>query len=467
MAFNKKIIVPIITFLAMFCFPEFIYPPDVFTVLQQRVLAIFVLATLLWVLDVVPAFATSLLIIALLVLTGSNSAPFPLREALGDNMLSYTAIFNSLASPVIVLFLGGFFIALACAKYRVDVNLANILLKPFGNKPTTVMLGVMVITAVFSMFMSNTATSVMMLTIMAPLIAKMDAEDLGCRAMILAIPIAANLGGMGTPIGTPPNAIAFRYFVGEYALSFGGWMLFAVPITVVMVGFSWWLLTKMYPSKGETLDIQIESRFERGLEPTIVYATVVLTILLWMFSGVHGINAYAVAIIPVAVFSLCGIVNKQDLKNISWDVLWLLAGGIAIGSALASSGLAELLVSMVPFDQFDGVVIILGISILCMVMATFMSHTATANLLMPIAISMSTSVASIEDMGGLLVIGTAVALASSLGMGLPISTPPNALAHATGLVETKDFIRTAKVLSPVGVILIFGVLLLIHQFGLL
>lgn len=461
----KKIIPITLIFLGLFCFGELIFPEGMFTVLQQRVMAIFILATLLWVSDAVPAFATSLLIIALLVLTASNSAPFPLRAALGDDMLNYTTIFNSLASPVIVLFLGGFFIALACAKYKVDINLARVLLKPFGQKYEIVMLGVMIITAVFSMFMSNTATSVMMLTIMTPLVARMDSEDPGCRAMVLSIPIAANLGGMGTPIGTPPNAIAFRYFVGEYALSFGGWMLLAVPITVIMIVFSWWLLQKMYPSRGGDLDVQIDGRFEKGLKPYIVYAVMTLTILLWVFSSVHGINAYAVAMIPVAVFSLCGIVDKHDLKLISWDVLWLLAGGIAIGMALASSGLASLIVSMVPFDQFGAITVILGISVLSMVMATFMSHTATANLLMPIAVSMSTSVASIQDMGGLVVIGTAVALASSLGMGLPISTPPNALAHATGLVATKDFIRTARVLSPLGVLLIFFVLILTTFMG--
>ncbi len=382
----KKIIPITLIFLGLFCFGELIFPEGMFTVLQQRVMAIFILATLLWVSDAVPAFATSLLIIALLVLTASNSAPFPLRAALGDDMLNYTTIFNSLASPVIVLFLGGFFIALACAKYKVDINLARVLLKPFGQKYEIVMLGVMIITAVFSMFMSNTATSVMMLTIMTPLVARMDSEDPGCRAMVLSIPIAANLGGMGTPIGTPPNAIAFRYFVGEYALSFGGWMLLAVPITVIMIVFSWWLLQKMYPSRGGDLDVQIDGRFEKGLKPYIVYAVMTLTILLWVFSSVHGINAYAVAMIPVAVFSLCGIVDKHDLKLISWDVLWLLAGGIAIGMALASSGLASLIVSMVPFDQFGAITVILGISVLSMVMATFMSHTATANLLMPIAV---------------------------------------------------------------------------------
>ncbi|MGI9276854.1 MAG: SLC13 family permease [Endozoicomonas sp.] len=459
-------LIPIsLVFLVLFCLPEMVFPEGVFSVLQQRVLAVFLLATMLWISDAVPAFATSLLIIMLLILTASNSAPFPLRESLGENMLSYTTIFSSFASPVIILFLGGFFIALACAKYRLDINLARVLLKPFGSRYEIVMLGVMIITAVFSMFMSNTATSVMMLTIMTPLLAKMDGSDPGCRAMVLCIPIAANLGGMGTPIGTPPNAIAFRYFVGEHSLTFGGWMLFAVPVTIILIGFSWWLLQRMYPSKSSTINIQINSEFEKGLKPYIVYGTVILTVLLWMFSSFHGINAYAVSIIPVAVFSLTSIVEKKDLKNISWDVLWLLAGGIAIGGALDASGLARLIVGLVPFEAFGAATIIFGISMLCMIMATFMSHTATANLLMPIAVSMSVSIASIADLGGLVVMGTTVALASSLGMGLPISTPPNALAHATGLVDTKDFIRTARIISPLGVLLIYGVLIALAMVG--
>ncbi|WP_257263853.1 hypothetical protein [Endozoicomonas sp. ONNA2] len=103
----KKIVPIAIIFFGLFCLPEMVFPEGIFSTLQQRVLAIFILATLLWVSDVVPAFATSLLIIMLLILTASNSAPFPLREGLGENMLNYVTIYNSLASPVIVLFLGG------------------------------------------------------------------------------------------------------------------------------------------------------------------------------------------------------------------------------------------------------------------------------------------------------------------------------------------------------------------------
>ena len=454
----KKLIPCCLATAGAFVVPELLFPEGFLNPVQQRILSIFLLATYLWITESVPAFSTSLLIITLLVLTVSDSAPHFLKDGLGDSALSYVEVFSSFASPVIILFLGGFYIALASAKYSLDLNLARVLLKPFGRRYEIVMLGLMVITAVFSMFMSNTTTSVMMLTIMTPLLSEMDPEDPGGRAMVLAIPVAANLGGMGTPIGTPPNAIAFRYFVGENSISFGDWMLFAVPITVVLIAFSWWLLLRLYPTRRSMVELKIESTFAHGCKPYIVYGTVLLTVLLWISSSLHGVNAYAVAIIPVAVFSLTGVIGQKDLKEISWDVLWLLAGGIAIGAAMSSSGLAEIIVNCLPFEQLPVLMIFFVIGFVCMLMATFLSNTATANLLMPIAVSMSVSITGITDWGGLVIIAAIAALSSSLGMGLPISTPPNALAHATGLVETKDFIRTARIISPLGVLLICSVL---------
>lgn len=463
----KKIIHYMCLLLAVWLLPGLIMPDGALTVVQERVLSIFLLATYLWVHDRIPAFSTSLLIIALLVFTVSDSAPYHLRVTLGSDALSYEEIFNSFASPVIILFLGGFFIALASAKYKLDLNLARVFFKPFGSRYEVVMLGVMIITASFSMFMSNTTTTLIMLTIMTPLLAKMDHSAPACRAMVLAIPIAANLGGMGTPIGTPPNAIAFRYLVGEHSLTFGEWMLFAVPLVIVLIAISWGVLMKLYPSDGVEVNIQIDSHFEHGLKPYIVYATTLCTVMLWMFSSFHGMSAYAVAILPVAVFTITGIIDKDDLKNISWDVLWLMAGGIAIGAALSSSGLAKVLVNMMSFDKLPIILIFLAISTLCMVMATFLSNTATANLLMPIAVSIAVSIEGIESVGGLVAIVSLTALSCSLGMGLPISTPPNALCHSSGLVETKDFIKTAKIISPVGVLLICILMVALGKLGLL
>ncbi|PVZ72171.1 SLC13 family permease [Pelagibaculum spongiae] len=443
-------------------------PLDGLTPVQQHILGLFLLATLLWVTEPVPAYATSLLIITLMIATTSSSAPFFIRNSIeASHLIPYKSVFASFSSPVIILFLGGFFIALSATKYKLDINLARVLLKPFGTKFHIVMLGLMLITAVFSMFMSNTATTLMMLTIVTPLLLHMDKADPGVKAMVLSIPFAANIGGMGTPIGTPPNAIAFRYLTGEHAVSFGHWMMFAIPLAMVMLAVAWLTLRKLYSTKIEHIQVSIDEQFDKSPKAILVYATISTTVIMWITSGFHGVNAYSVALIPVCVFSLTGIIDKNDIKNINWDVLWLVAGGIAMGMALEQTGLAALLVKAIPFDTLSGSMVVLLMAIVSMTMATFMSNTATANLLMPIAVSMAVAIESLGDIGGLKMIAICVGLSASMGMSLPVSTPPNALAHATGLLECKDFLRIGPIVSIIGVILIFGLLSLLISLGVI
>ncbi len=445
--------------------PESI-PIEGITVTGQRVLAIFVLATMLWISEVVPAYATSLMILGLLTVTASDSSPFFLREALSpESTLSYKAILSSLAAPVVVLFLGGFFIAIAATKYKLDINLARVLLKPIGSDYRMVMLGLMGITAIFSMFMSNTATTAMMLTLLTPILHSLDHNDRGVKGMILAVPIAANIGGIGTPIGTPPNAIAFRYLTGEYAVSFSDWMLFAIPMALVLIIIAWFLLGKLYPGNIKEVAVKIDSRFETTTKAFLVYATIAATVLLWMTSNIHGVNSYTVALLPVIVFTLTGIIDTRDIKQINWDVLWLIAGGIALGYALEKSGLAGAIVNSIPFAALSPLIVLMLMSVVAMVMATFMSNTATANLLMPIAVSIATSLSGFDAYGGLSLMVICVALSASMGMSLPISTPPNALAHATGLLGSSDFIRTGRYISPIGVTMIFIVVVGLGRSG--
>ncbi|MCG6507794.1 anion permease, partial [Vibrio parahaemolyticus] len=158
----------------------------------------------------------------------------------------------------------------------------------------------------------------------------------------------------------------------------------------------------------------------------VVYVTFALTIILWLMGSLHGMNSYTVALIPVAVFSVTGIINKEDLKKISWDVLWLVSGGIALGLALDKTGLARGGGGGIPFDQFSPYVVLFGAAFLCLMMANFMSHTATANLLMPIMAALGASMASLVPLGGEVTLILVVTFAASLGMSLPISTPPNA-----------------------------------------
>ncbi|HIF9214301.1 TPA: SLC13 family permease [Photobacterium damselae] len=441
-------------------------PLENLTLIQHRLLAIFLLAALLWVLEPVPVFATSILIIALELIMISDKGLHwfrqpPTGHEMGD-MLAYTDIFGAFSSPIIILFMGGFALAIAASKYELDNNLARVLLKPFGQQPRFIMLGLMLITAVFSMFMSNTATTVMMLALLAPIIASVPKGDIGIKALVLCIPIAANTGGIATPIGTPPNAIALQYLTGENTISFLDWMMMGLPFVIVQLTFAWWLLQKLFPSSQPTMTLQLNGQFQTSWQAIVVYATFALTILLWMTTALHGMNSYVVAIIPLAIFTLTGIMGKEELKLINWDVLWLVAGGIAIGLGLDKTGLAKELAHAIDYNALTPFAVVLSLSLICWLMANFMSNTATANLLMPIAAAVTTSMESLSSMGGLQGVLIVVAFSASLGMILPVSTPPNSLAYSTGLIETKDMAKAGIIVGLVGLTIVYLALLILN-----
>lgn len=464
-----KFIIPIAIPLLILLMPLSAFPFDGLTIIQQRVIAIFLLAALLWVFEPIPIYATSVVIIVLELLMLSNKGLilFRLNESQPEfgQLLKYSDIMATFASPIIMLFLGGFFLAMAATKYRLDVNLARVLLKPFGQNPKYVMLGLMLITGVFSMFMSNTATTAMMLSILAPVIAVFGPKDPGRIAFALCIPVAANIGGIGTPIGTPPNAIALKYLVGDNLITFGEWMAFGVPFVIVMMAWSWFLICSLYKADQQRIELTIKGKFLKTPKALVVYITFAATILLWLVGDLHGMNSYTVALIPVAVFSVTGIINKEDLKKISWDVLWLVSGGIALGLALDKTGLAALVVHSIPFGDFSPYVVLFGAALLCLLMANFMSHTATANLLMPIMAALGASMTSLSALGGEVTLILVVTFAASLGMSLPISTPPNALAHATGYVQSNQMARVGVVLGLVGVLLSFVMVAALNVVG--
>ncbi|WP_260261297.1 SLC13 family permease [Vibrio intestinalis] len=439
--------------------PIDLIPIDDLTLIQHRLLAIFLLAALLWVLEPVPVFATSILIIALeLVMISDKGLHLfrnpPAGHDLGELMV-YTDIFSAFSSPIIILFMGGFALAIAASKYELDNNLARVLLKPFGTQPKFIMLGLMLITAVFSMFMSNTATTVMMLALLGPIVASAPKGDVGVKALVLCIPIAANTGGIATPIGTPPNAIALQYLTGENAIDFLSWMMMGLPFVIIQLTIAWFLLQKLFPSQQEKMVLKLDGQFQKNWRAIVVYITFAVTILLWMTTKLHGMNTYVVSIIPLAVFTLTGIMGKPELKQINWDVLWLVAGGIAIGIGLDKTGLAEALAHAIDYESLSPAAVIVTLSIVCWLMANFMSNTATANLLMPIAAAIGVSMQSLDSVGGLQGLLVVVAFSASLGMILPVSTPPNSLAYSTGLVESKDMAKTGVIIGVIGLMIVY------------
>lgn len=449
---------------------------------EIRVIAIFVLAALFWILEPFPIWTTSMLVIVLMLLTVSDKAlmfsaggdtlfSFQTDPATGEkftNLVNYKGIMATFADPIIMLFLGGFFLAAAATKYKLDMNLARFLLKPFGTNPKFVLLGLMAITALFSMFMSNTATAAMMLAILAPVLSLFDEDDKGRAAFALAIPIAANVGGMGTPIGTPPNAIALKALGDMNAtVSFGKWMAFGIPYVIILILAAWALLLWMFPISKKKMELNVGGEFLKTPKAIIVYITFAVTVLLWVLGkDIVGIDSNMVAMIPMAVFALTQVITKKDLNGMSWDVLWLVAGGFALGLGLQKTGLAAHLIGAIPFDTWPAFGLMVGAGVICLFMANFMSHTATASLLVPIIAVVGVNVgASMDALGGVVALLVSVAFASSLGMALPISTPPNALAHATGLVDTKGMAKTGVIIGLLGMLLTYAMMILLAYLG--
>ncbi|MFV0574122.1 MAG: SLC13 family permease [Vibrio sp.] len=464
-----RFILPILIPLAVLWMPLSAFPFDGMTIVQQRVAAIFLFAAISWVLEPIPIYATSVGIICfeLLLISDKSLVWFTAgqgTETYGE-IMPHTEIMATFANPIIMLFLGGFFLAIAATKYRLDINLARVLLKPFGDQPRYMILGLMLITAMFSMFMSNTATTAMMLSILAPVMLLLQHDDPSRTAFALCIPLAANIGGIGTPIGTPPNAIALKYLQGTASISFGEWMAFAVPFVIVLMAISWVLILFLFPAKQKNISLDIQGQFLKTPKAFVVYITFVVTILLWLMGSSHGMNSYTVAMIPVTVFLMTGIITKEDLKKISWDVLWLVSGGIALGLALDKSGLAASVVYSIPFGEFSPYALLVGATLLSLVMANFMSNTATANLLMPIMAVLGASMSSLDGLGGMTTLILLVTFASSLGMALPISTPPNALAHATGHIKTNEMAKVGIIVGVVGVILSFVLVYIVRLIG--
>ena len=459
----QAVIVAIITLL-LWNAPTDMFGIEGLTIVQQRIIAIFAFATLMWILEVVSSWATSVAIIGLMLLFCSDSGVKWMcdPEQVGA-LLSYKSVMATFADPVIMLFIGGFILAIAATKTGLDAQLAKVLLKPFGNKSDNVLLGFILITGLFSMFVSNTATAAMMLTFLTPVFRQLPPEGKGRIAMALSIPLAANLGGMGTPIGTPPNTIALKYLNDpeglNMGLGFGKWMMFMTPLVVILLFVGWWLLKTIFPFSQKTVELEIEGEMKHDAHTFIVIITFFLTVALWLLDTVTGINSYTVALVPFVIFALTGVITKRDLEQINWSVIWMVAGGFALGYGLNASGLAANAVKSIPFGEFSPLLILLLSGIICYVLSNFISNSATAALLMPILAVVCTAMGDkLETIGGTPTVLIGVAIAASSAMVLPISTPPNALAYATNLVQQKDMSKMGLIMGLLSMVLGYIVL---------
>ena len=422
----------------------------------ERMLAIFLVALVLFVTEAIPLYATAALIILLQVLMISDQALLPLAEPAGSAREFYAA----LADPVVILFLGGFLIADGAAKYRLDRNLASLVLTPFRHNARLALLALMLLTAVLGQFMSNTATAATMFAVMLPVLHGLP--NVKARAgFALSIPLASNVGGLGTPVASPPNAIAVAAVAsrGE-SISFVGWMLAMWPLIIILLGLGWLYLVVRYVPKGLALDLHLERDFDTRLSAKVYYAASALTIILWFTEPFHGIPASAAAFVAVVILLGSKVMTGDDLRALQWPVLWLVAGGIALGGGVVASGPDEWLVGLVDWASVPGVLLLLALAGITWALGNLLSNTATANLIIPIGLALAASIG--QD---IVTVGLLLAAACSMGMMLPVSTPPNAIAYATGTVKTSDLAAMGALIGITGVLLLG--LVLPHLWALL
>ncbi|HMP97394.1 MAG TPA: SLC13 family permease [Kiritimatiellia bacterium] len=445
-------------------FIPFIFQFEELSVAGHRVLAIFLMAIVLWVTEAIPLHATASLIIFLNILLVSDKAMMALPEDF--KAPTYSSFFYALANPVLMLFLGGFFLADGAAKYKLDKNLAKTLLKPFGTKPSNIILGLMLIVAVFSMFMSNTATTAAFMAVVLPVIARLSPSDRGRIALVLCIPIAANVGGMGTPVGTPPNAIALGALnKAGIHISFLEWMMMIVPFMLILLVFCWQMLVRLFPTKAETITIEIDSAYDRSPKAIIFYVTAAVTILLWFTEPLHGIQSAIVGFLPVVVMLSTKLITDKEFHSMQWSVLWLVAGGIALGDGVGKTGLDKWLIGLVDWEHMAPGMIAGALCVAALLFSTIISNSATANLLVPIGISLT---ASPDIAISPITSAIFIAIGSSLAMSLPISTPPNAIAYSTGQIQTKQMALTGVFIGLVGMLLfIYAAPLIWNIFGIM
>ena len=439
------------------------------TDVHQRIIALFVFAALMWLTEAMPSWVTSMIVVTVMLLTVSTSAFNFLRPEGNAGLVPFKSIMACFSNPTIMLFIGGFVLAIGLTKVKLDVALARVLLKPFGTRSEVVLLGFILVTAIFSAFVSNTATAAMMLAFLTPVLRSLPADGKGRIALALAIPVGANLGGMITPIGTPPNMIALDYLASQgMGISFVDWTIKMAPFVIILLLLSWLLLRFMFPFKQKNIKIEIEGDIRWDFKTWSVVAAFAITIFMWMFgTDLWGVDTNVVAMIPIAIFCATGILTRRDLEEINWSVLWMVAGGFALGVALkykdaSSVSLSSLIVESVPFDNFSPIVVMILAGLICFGFSNFISHSAATSLLVPVLGVVASGLGTaLDGVGGPQAMLVGIAIASSVSMILPISTPPNAIAHSTGFIEQKDMMKVGIIVGLLGLALGYAMLIFI------
>ncbi len=431
-----------------------------------------------WITEAIPIAVTALIPIVLFPLFG---------------ILKGSNVAESYINSTIFLFIGGFIIAIAMQKWNLHKRIALNLISLFGKNPSTTILGFMIASAFLSMWISNTATAVMLLPIGMALLLKVE-EEFGkgnsrnfAIALMLGIAYSCSIGGIATLIGTPPNLVFHRIYAIVFPdnpeITFGQWILFGLPLSSFMLLTAWLLLTKVIykPNKILAFNKEIIREQKKALgkfsfEEKAVLAIFSLTALLWVFRkdlqlGLieipgwsnllsnesmidDGTVAVAMAIIlfmiPAKSNNETKLLNVKAFREIPWEIIILFGGGFALAKAFISSGLSEIIGGK--FAALEGVPIFFIIFILC-VSVTFLteltSNTGTSEIILPILAALSTQL----NTDALLLMIPAT-ISASMAFMMPVATPPNAIVFGSGRIRIPEMARAGIILNIIGGIVI-------------
>lgn len=411
-------------------------------------LALLALVAILWLTEAIHITITALLIPFVAVFLGLSQA----KPAL-----------QAFANPTIFLFFGGFAIATALSSQKLDHYIANKVLSLAKGNFLLAILLMFSVTALLSMGISNTATAAMMIPLGLGMLKPFPfKENKGTYAFVLlGIAYSANIGGMATIIGSPPNAIVVSYL----DLTFTEWLKFGIPITAVLLPLMVITLILLFKPK---FNLKIEKHSEKLKLNKKQYITIgifTLTALLWITGsfvnpiisniiGVEKIEDFDTMIAMGAVILICitGVSKWQEIqKNTDWGVLLLFGGGLTLSAVLTSSGASKTMVDGMVFMIEGQHYFLIGLLIAAFVifLTEFTSNTASAALLVPIFISIAEAV-GMNPLGLSLIIG----LGASCAFMLPVATPPNAIAFGTGKVKQKDMVKAGIILNVISILFI-------------
>lgn len=398
----------------------------------------------LWLSEAVPPFVPTLLLWTLTPL---------LLAQLGEKFF-LANVLTWAVDPVLALFLGGFTIGIAAERHGLDQRLARIALQTAGNSFFKLLLIVIVLTAFLSMWMSNIAAAALMLACLRPVLKDMETDGLARRTLLVGVAFGANLGGISTPIGSGPNAIAIAALASVESISFLKWMFFAFPLSAGMLVAAYLLLAMRWQGNNSATlvglsitawrDSAKEKTYASSYGETSFLLVLAVTIVLWLAEPWHGISSAVVSLGATTFLFLLQILKSEDLLRVDWSTLLLIAGGITLGKLLENS---ELIVTLAKQTQWTGLNSFLMLFLLCLTSATLsalMSNTATVVMLIPLAEGLIPAPSS----------AILVAIAASFGMPFVISTPPNAMVYGEGGVKFTDLFIPGIILMLIGCLII-------------